>query len=282
MRSGLRVRRTLLHTAVSTATVALQGAFAALFPSDCRVCGVPLASISRLPVCSRCVRAMAPVSGQTCAVCGEWLAREVSVEPKVCGECEADRPLFTQATAYGAYDAELRELIHLLKYERVLPAAAVLGRMLAEAIRKLTLPAGSLLVVPVPLHRSKRRQRGFNQCELIARAALKQLPELHARLSAGLLVRRRATVSQVGLTRSQRAENIHGAFEVAHLNQVAGSSILLVDDVLTTATTAAECARVLRKAGAKDVWVATVARTFKSHAADFETGLDEELAVQAQ
>jgi predicted amidophosphoribosyltransferase len=83
-------------------------------------------------------------------------------------------------------------------------------------------------------------------------------------LATNLLVRQRATVSQIGLTRPQRAENIRGAFRAAHPERIAGYGILLVDDVLTTGTTASECARVLRKAGAEKVWVATVARTLKN------------------
>ena len=83
-------------------------------------------------------------------------------------------------------------------------------------------------------------------------------------LEQDLLERHRATVSQIGLTRPQRAENIRGAFQVVPLNRVQGRDILLVDDVLTTGTTASECARILRKAGAKNVWVATVARTLKT------------------
>jgi ComF family protein len=179
------------------------------------------------------------------------------------------RPHFVKATAYGAYDAELRELIHLLKYEQVEPAAGVLGRMLAEAIHKLGPIADSILVVPVPLYRSKRRERGFNQAELIARAALKN-EAFRCELRADVLERTRPTVSQIGLTRAQRIENVRGAFRVPHLNRVAGRTVLLVDDVFTTGTTASECARILRRAGAEKVWVATVARTLKE--SGFEGG----------
>jgi ComF family protein len=228
------------------------------------------------------LQAIREISGETCAVCGESLSARPAAEERLCSACQADRPNFQQAVAYGAYNGELRELIHLLKYERVLPAARVLGRMLAKAIEKLTLEAGPLLVVPVPLHRSKRRQRGFNQSELIARAALKQLPGLRAELFPGALVRRRSTLSQIGLSRPQRRENIRGAFEPAHLNKVAGCSILLVDDVMTTGTTASECARVLRKAGANDVWVATVARTLKNFETDSVPELDEAIGAQAK
>ena len=186
----------------------------------------------------------------------------------MCSACQEMRPLFDKAVAHGAYDGELRELIHLLKYEQVLPAARVLGEMLGAAIAKLQL-AESVLVVPVPLHSSKRRQRGFNQAETIARAALKRLSGRDFEIAGQALARVRPTASQIGLTRPQRRENMRGAFQVEHPTEVSGRSILLVDDVLTTGTTASECARVLRKAGAEKIWVATVARTLKNVQPEF-------------
>jgi len=241
-----------------------QGLFAALFPSDCRLCGAPLANISRLPGCLECISAMQPISVGTCEICGEGMAGLVrSAEMRTCGACLETRPWFEKACAYGSYDDELRELIHLLKYEQVTPAADVLGGMLAGAIAKLEIPR-PVVMIPVPLHSSKLRQRRFNQAELIARAALKRPVMPGVELATNLLMRQRATVSQVGLTRPQRAENIRGAFRVEHPEQISGRSILLIDDVLTTGTTASECARVLRKSGAEKVWVATVARTLKN------------------
>jgi ComF family protein len=173
-----------------------------------------------------------------------------------------------RALAYGSYDGGLRELIHLLKYERVRPAANVLGRMLADVIRELG-PSfgGDVAMVPVPLHRSKQRQREFNQTELIAQAALKLLPAGSVLLDSSMLQRRRATQSQIGLSSHQRRENLRGAFMVSRPIDVKGQTILLVDDVFTTGTTVSECARVLRRAGASKVWVATVARTLKHDAA---------------
>ena len=226
---------------------------------------------------------MTPVLGVTCNVCGEGLPglRQTS-EFQTCSACQDSRPLFAKATAYGAYRSELRELIHLLKYEGVLPAKHVLGWMLAEAIAKLNIGKlnigdGRILMVPVPLYSSKKRQRGFNQSELIARTALKNLgpknlglksgAKLNFQLLTDVLVRERDTVSQIGLTRPQRTDNIRGAFRVPHPSRVAGHKVLLVDDVLTTGTTASECARVLRKAGAESVWVATVGRTLKENIA---------------
>jgi ComF family protein len=156
-------------------------------------------------------------------------------------------------------------LIHLLKYDSVLPAAPVLGRLLAEAIAQLGRNDGATpLLVPVPLHSSKRGERGFNQAELIVRSAAKHLP---TRLEiAAVLKRQRPTHSQVGLTREERITNMRGAFRVTDPERVKGRTVIIVDDVMTTGTTVSECARVLKKAGAERVWAATVARTLKEAA----------------
>jgi ComF family protein len=171
--------------------------------------------------------------------------------------------------AYGSYEGGLRELIHLLKYKGVRPAANVLGRMLAEAIASLEphFGAGPVIVVPVPLFRGKRRQREFNQAELIAKAALKfSSAQGRLRLDEKVLERKRDTPSQTGLTTHQRREDMRGAFVVAQPEGVRGLEALVVDDVVTTGATVSECARVLLRAGATKVWVASVARTLKASA----------------
>jgi ComF family protein len=222
---------------------------------------------------------MLPISGGVCATCGERLFSPYAVagatgEPR-CGLCRRVEPAFARAAAYGSYESGLRELIHLLKYGGVRPAANVLGRMLAEAIAMLApeFPADSVVLVPVPLHRAKLRQRGFNQAELIARAAMKMRPARdRLLLCAGVLERKRETASQIGLTTHQRRENLQGAFGVAQPEVVKGREMLVVDDVYTTGATVSECARVLRRAGATKVWVATVARTLKISAQHAQMG----------
>jgi ComF family protein len=222
---------------------------------------------------------MLPISGGVCATCGERLFSPYAVagaagEPR-CGLCRRVDPAFARAAAYGSYESGLRELIHLLKYGGVRPAANVLGRMLAEAITMLApeFPVDSVALVPVPLHRAKLRQRGFNQAELIARAAMKISPARdRLLLCAGVLERKRETASQIGLTTHQRRENLRGAFGVAQPEVVKGREVLVVDDVYTTGATVSECARVLRRAGATKVWVATVARTLKISAQHAQIG----------
>jgi ComF family protein len=226
---------------------------------------------------------MQPISGALCSVCGERLAGlfAVSSEPGEvrCELCRRAGPPYVRAIAYGSYDGGLRELIHLLKYDKVRPAANVLGRMLAEVIAELEPAFGSteILVVPVPLHASKKRERGFNQSDLMARAAVKQ-SSLGGRLKlqSELLQRKRITKSQIGLTRHQRRENLRGAFTVTDPSEVAGRIVLLIDDVFTTGTTVSECARILRRAGASKVFVATAARTLKNDAAHVESSLEVE------
>jgi ComF family protein len=183
-----------------------------------------------------------------------------------CLLCQRVDPPYERVVAFGSYDGGLRDLIHVLKFQQVRPAAVVLGRMLAEAIANLeqVMPVGRIAVVPVPLHKRKQAQRGFNQAEMIARGALRKLVRpKRFELCTGVLVRRRETDSLIGLTSHQRCENVRGAFAVSDPTRIVKRDILLIDDVLTTGTTASECARVLIRAGAARVWVATVARTLK-------------------
>jgi len=201
-----------------------------------------------------------------CGLCGERLVTPHAEAQPICGECRTAAPSFARAMAYGSYEGGLRELIHLLKYGRVRSAAGVLGRMLAEVIQGFGSEFLSAVAVPVPLHASKLRQRGFNQAEEIARAALKNLRRSELKFAAGVLSRRRATESQTGLSDHQRQQNVRGAFVVVSPDEVEGEDVLLVDDVFTTGATVTECARVLRRAGADRVFVATVARVLKAEA----------------
>lgn len=283
--SNVAVKQPLFASWVNSIAESL---FATFFPSDCRICGAPLVKISRLPVCEDCLAAMRPFAGGVCSVCGERLISPFAfsgpnADPR-CGLCRRLEPPFVKAAAYGSYDGGLRELIHLLKYEQVRPSGRVLGRMLAEVMAGLALgfDEGPVLAVPVPLHPAKLRKRGFNQSELIAGEALKLKPAgERMTLVPAALVRVRETQSQTGLTGHQRRTNMRGAFKVNQPEQVSGKQILLVDDVYTTGTTVSECARVLRRAGAARIWVATVARTLKAEAQHAQPETDDDLAMAA-
>jgi len=137
--------------------------------------------------------------------------------------------------------------------------------MLAEAIVQIAAEApAEMLVVPVPLHRTKYSQRGFNQARSLAAEALKCLkkshPEWRLTLAPSTLMRLSATESQAGLTPRMRRMNVRGAFSVSDPSAVASKYVLVIDDILTTGATARAAALVLQRAGAASVWVATLAR----------------------
>lgn len=212
------------------------------------------------------------MSGILCGVCGEKLVSQFVETPEGprCGMCRRAAPPFQRAVAYGAYDGVLRDLIHLLKYQQIKPVAPLLGRLLAESLAQIRLPE-PLVLVPVPLFKRKLRDRGFNQAEEIARSFMNCGVLSGIQLDTSSLVRVRETASQTGLTRHQRRANLRGAFAVVRPEQMEGKSVLVIDDVMTTGTTASECSRVLLRAGAKQVFVATVARATK----EVEIGLRE-------
>ena len=254
----------------STAAGALDSITSVAFPADCRVCGLPLSGFSLLPVCDSCWNDLPAQSGLLCARCGESLQFQAPEAALLCRICRSAEPPFDQAVAHGPYSGTLRALIHLLKYDGLEPIARRLGVLVAGQVLSIPNLPQNLLVVPVPLFRGKRRQRGFNQSERLAYSAVAALrsrrPEMRLKLVAGALIRRRATESQAGLSPHQRRMNVRGAFFVPRPAQIAGEDVLLVDDIYTTGATARACAQALRRAGAAHVWVASVARAQREEA----------------
>ncbi len=259
-------RRAFLSLADDLATTA--------FPSSCRVCGSSLTRASVLPVCDDCHSGVSPQTAVLCGRCGEALEIDLEsarsalsyvTEGLLCHLCRVEEPEFERAVAYGVYERELRRLVHLFKYERMGGLAPRLGDLLAQAIQTLAGQAArELVVVPVPLFADKRRERGYNQSELLAQAAVACLgrtnPGWRLRLEPTLLLRTRDTRSQFELSPAGRRRNLRGAFAVDAARLRAGCEVLVLDDIYTTGTTARECARVLRRAGAAKVWIATLAR----------------------
>ena len=208
---------------------------------------------------------------------GVRFAGQFPVEGLVCSPCRMVSPEFERAVSYAVYQDELREMIHLLKYERTRSVAKPLGRFLARAIQMLEGEAGSdLLVVAVPLFPSKERERGYNQAVLLADAALAELKRSHPqwKLTAAHEVIRRVkdTRSQFELTPKGRRRNLQGAFAVSDREVLAGREVLLVDDIYTTGATARACAQVLQRAGAVKVWVATASRAQPEMIAAWDAG----------
>jgi ComF family protein len=259
-----------------------------LFPASCALCGGSLLRLTRAPLCDSCCAHIRPQTGSLCACCGEDLGiASFSIPTEnpeaLCQPCRLAPPAFVKAVAYGAYHGELRALIHLLKYDAMQPVSRRLGDLLANSLEVYASSGevpGQMLVVPVPMHSVKQRQRGFNHAELLAKEAIREMRHRHAgwtlRLEANLLQRMRVTVSQAGLTTHQRRENLRGAFFVPSPARVAGKHVLLIDDIYTTGATVRACSRVLIRAGAASVRVATVARAQREGVASWDPGFLQE------
>ncbi|HMG87427.1 MAG TPA: ComF family protein [Terracidiphilus sp.] len=244
-----------------------------LLPAPCALCGSPLPQLSSAPICDACWTEIPIHGGPVCERCGDSLDQppvEGIASSQCCRACRLAPPSFVRAVSFGTYEGRMRSAIHALKYDRIHPAARRLGSMLAAAIAQLSLdvPDG-LLVVPVPLHRTKHRERGFNQARALAKSAIDALhkshPGWHLTLAPATLMRLRSTESQAGLTPRQRRQNVRGAFKVSDPSAVQGNNILLVDDILTTGATARAAAQSLVRAGAASVYVATLARARRIH-----------------
>ncbi len=244
----------------------------ALFPASCCICSNPLLRLTLSPVCETCWNQLPAQGGTLCRVCGEDLGIATystgsprPEEESVCRMCRMAPPPFRRAVAHGVYEGTMRGLVHALKYDGTTPIADGLGQRLALAMAMLAGDApAEMLVVPVPLHRARQRSRGYNQVELMTKAALRSLRQSHPKwrltLASGVLSRCRATESQFGLTIRERRQNLSGAFSVPDAGRIKGRDVLLVDDIYTSGATARACSKALLKAGARSVWVATLAR----------------------
>jgi ComF family protein len=181
----------------------------------------------------------------------------------LCGSCQQGEQEFDMARSYGLYSGNLRKAILHLKFYGREYLGYRLGALLARAWEALPEP-DSAIVAPVPLHSSRRRQRGFNQAELLARGLVGRLRKEKRfrglQLVAGSLRRIRATLPQVGLSVRARRENVSGVFSVARPEQVRNRTVVLIDDVMTTGATLSACAAALKQAGASRVLALSLAR----------------------
>jgi ComF family protein len=215
-------------------------------------------------LCARCTENIIPVRAPMCTCCGLMFKSRVG-EDRFCGDCLVSPKRFGKARAAAVYDQALMSVIHRFKYKGKIQLAKPLGGLLLAAFIRYWEQGSIDLVIPVPLYAGRFRKRGFNQAFLLIRSWKKMATAFQVDLSGiqvgkDILVRTRATASQTGLGRKARAVNIRNAFGVREVEKIEGQRILLVDDVYTTGSTAAECARVLMDGGAKRVDVLTLAR----------------------
>jgi ComF family protein len=225
---------------------------AVVFPSQCPACGVLLAQLGRGPLCEPCWQSLPRHRSLVCG-CGLPFAAGLSG----CPRCRRGRQVFAAGHSLGPYEGALRIAIHQLKYAgRRRAARRLVAELLADE-SAFRLVATSDLVVPVPLHPRRLRERGFNQAALLAQEIARRADRAFC---PDALVRRVDTLPQAGLTAAVRRRNVRDAFAVRRRPAVAGRTLTLVDDVVTTGATALACGRALAAAGAREVRLLAVAR----------------------
>jgi ComF family protein len=219
----------------------------------CTVCEETLDRPTQGPVCQACWESIRPLTPPLCDRCGDPLAtwRMVDLALARCPRCRRTERVVVRARAVGAYEGALRSIVHALKYDErrslARPLAALMRRHGADVLQ------GAACAIPIPLHPSRRRERGFNQAADLTR---------HLDLPVANVLRRvRATATQTGLPAAQRHRNVRNAFAVTSAaRRLSGATVVLVDDVCTTGATLEACARVLKGAGVAEVRALTAAR----------------------
>lgn len=233
-----------------------------IYPPRCTVCSAFIQENNEFfnqkafSLCRECLNDFTPIASPLCPICG--MPFSVGSEDHVCEACLKKRPFFDRTRAPFLYDGRLMTAIHRFKYGGRSHLAGTLGPLLASFATSRFDDLTDPLVMPIPLHPKRLRERGFNQSLLLARPVAK---ELKAELDFLSLRRIRYTLPQIGLKSDERRKNVRRAFVLHAGKSVQDRTVILVDDVATTGSTLNECSRVLKKAGAEKVFGLVLART---------------------
>jgi ComF family protein len=227
-----------------------------ILPPICHICRSFIPNAGALHICPTCRERLPLVASPLCSICG--IPFIGTGGDHRCGACLTHPPHFDTARARYLYEGPIRDLIHSFKYSQLTHLRHPLALLALEGVSGLVSEHDPHLIVPVPLHRSRLRQRGFNQAALLGRVLSRRLS---LPMLPDALVRIRPTEPQIKLSAAERRTNVKGAFTVKRPALIAGKRILLLDDVMTTGSTMDECAKELKKAGADGVIAATIART---------------------
>jgi len=224
------------------------------FPPRCLFCGVDLPPGEKLLLCDDCQPNLNLLTGDCCPRCGK--PHLASSGDHLCGPCLRGDTHFEAGRSVVAYEGPLRDCVHAFKYGRQTACLATFGLLFRQVVADSFLFEADL-ILPVPLHKARLRQRGFNQSTMLAREFF---PERKRKISTSVLLRQRSTAPQTSLSGRERRTNLRGAFRVKNPDRVKGKRVVLVDDIYTTGSTLNECARTLKKAGAERVTALTLAR----------------------
>ncbi len=227
-----------------------------LFPASCSSCQEMICNSDAF-LCTDCFSQLKFIETPYCNCCGSKFPG--SGESHLCGDCLKSFWMFDKARSFFAYEEIIAGLIHTLKYSGSMNGLETL-RWLSDQSTVMQDLGNPDFILPVPLHVKRLRKRGFNQALVLARSLF---PKEKKKIRHDILVRKVDTSSQAGLGGVERRRNLKNAFDVTASVDIAGRTILLLDDVFTTGTTVQECAKVLKLAGAGRIEVLTICRADK-------------------
>ena len=223
-----------------------------VFPSHCLLCKSFISSdemqdhtYPKNLVCKTCWDSLNILPHPFCPRCRSFLDQSL----RRCPKCPQSSSLSLNRSL-GVFDPYYQTLIHHFKYNRKFSIGKNLGRRLGEILKKEEFSIGFDYIIPVPLHSSRKRERGYNQSRILAEEISKTVS---VPLMDKVLMRMKKTKDQTHLSPEERERNVRGAFVVRANSALQGKKVILVDDVMTTGVTLKECARVLKDAGAKEV-----------------------------
>ena len=244
MDEGHAVKRRL----ISLARDCWSGLLDLVYPTYCLVCEQE----SEDYLCAKCIESIDTISPPVCRKCG------IPTEEYMCFECRERNYVFTMARSAAIYDGSLRNAIHLFKYSRRIVLADPLAQLMIRCLPDTRLVGKFDIVVPIPIHPSRMRERGFNQAEELARRLCEAI---NIPMNTQVLYKLKKTRHQANLPEDERLINLQGSFAVRNADMIRGRRVLIVDDVMTTGSTLNEAAQVLLSAGAGEVYGYTLARS---------------------
>jgi ComF family protein len=226
-----------------------------IFPQSCLACDTGLIGRRDISFCQTCLEGVRLLREPFCTICSKPFVKS-SGENHFCSYCLSNRWYFTRARAVVHYDGPIAEAVKMFKYNGKMYVLETFTALTIKHFQDSPIPKPDL-IIPVPLHAKRLRQRGFNQALVLGR---KFFPQYKKIIDPYILARHKLTTSQTGLSGMERRKNVSNAFKVKRPEKVRDKKILLVDDVFTTGTTVNECARTLMEKGAGAVEVFTFAR----------------------
>ena len=228
----------------------------ALYPRRCPVCGSIIMPKGRL-ICPGCVSKLSWITGPTCKKCGKPV---ISQETEYCPDCLKRPGSFEYGIALCSYDDTARSSMAKIKYQGRREYLDFYGAAMAARLGERILSMKADALVPVPVHPARRRRRGFNQAEVLARRLSQEMERgfgAAVPVEPGWLIRTKKTLPQKELSPEERRKNLEQAFEPGEIPAGARSAVL-IDDIYTTGSTVQACAKALQSAGLKKVYAAVI------------------------